>query len=42
MTIIIITVYKAVKCLNRCVDSILTQICQDWELLLFDDGSPGN
>ena len=37
---IIVPVYKAVKFLHQCVDSILGQTFSDWELLLVDDGSP--
>lgn len=36
---IIIPVYNAEKTLSRCVNSILNQTFQDWELLLIDDGS---
>lgn len=36
---IIVPVYNAEKTLGRCVDSILNQTFQDWELLLIDDGS---
>lgn len=36
---IIVPVYNAEKTLNKCVDSILNQTFQDWELLLIDDGS---
>ena len=36
---IIVPVYNSEKTLNRCVDSILSQTFQDWELLLIDDGS---
>ena len=36
---IIVPVYNSEKTLNRCVDSILNQTFQDWELLLIDDGS---
>lgn len=36
---IIVPVYNAEKCLNRCVDSILRQTCQELEVLLIDDGS---
>lgn len=39
---IIVPVYKAEKCLARCIDSILQQSFKDWELLLVDDGSPDN
>lgn len=36
---IIVPVYNAEKFLRRCVDSILNQEYQDYELLLIDDGS---
>ncbi|WP_072543299.1 glycosyltransferase family 2 protein [Bacteroides mediterraneensis] len=36
---IIVPVYNAERTLNRCVDSILSQTFQEWELLLIDDGS---
>lgn len=36
---IIVPVYNAEKCLNRCIDSILSQSFSDFELLLIDDGS---
>lgn len=37
---IIVPVYKAEAYLRRCVDSILAQTFNDFELLLIDDGSP--
>ena len=37
---VIVPVYKAEKCLHRCVDSILAQTFTDFEVLLIDDGSP--
>ncbi len=37
---IIVPIYKAEKTLKRCVDSILEQTFDDFELLLIDDGSP--
>lgn len=37
---IIVPIYKAEAYLRRCVDSILSQTFEDWELLLVDDGSP--
>ena len=39
---IITPVYKVEKYLHKCVDSIIAQSFQDWELLLIDDGSPDN
>lgn len=37
---VIVPVYKAEAYLHRCVDSILAQTFQDFEILLVDDGSP--
>ena len=37
---VIVPVYKAERWLHRCVDSILAQTMEDFELLLIDDGSP--
>ena len=37
---VIIPVYKVEQYLPRCVESILEQTFQNWELLLIDDGSP--
>lgn len=37
---IIVPVYKAENYLSRCVDSLLAQTFQDFEILLVDDGSP--
>ena len=39
---IIIPVYKVEDYLPKCVDSILAQTYNNWELLLIDDGSPDN
>jgi len=36
---IIVPVYNVAKYINRCVDSILSQNCSDFELILVDDGS---
>lgn len=37
---VIVPVYKVESYLRQCVDSILGQIFQDFELILVDDGSP--
>lgn len=37
---IIVPVYKVEQYLPKCIDSILSQTYQNWELLLIDDGSP--
>ena len=37
---IVVPVYKVEKYLERCIDSILMQSFQDYELILVDDGSP--
>lgn len=39
---VIVPVYKVEKYINRCVDSILAQSFEDFELILVDDGSPDN
>lgn len=39
---IIVPVYKVEPYLERCVESILAQTFQDFELILVDDGSPDN
>lgn len=39
---VIVPVYKAEAYLHRCVDSLLKQTFQDYEILLIDDGSPDN
>ena len=36
---VIVPVYQAEKLLGSCVESVLHQTFQDWELLLIDDGS---
>ena len=37
---VVVPIYKAEKFLHCCVDSILSQTLEDFELLLVDDGSP--
>jgi len=39
---IIVPAFNAEQYIRPCVDSILNQICIDWELLLIDDGSTDN
>lgn len=37
---VVVPVYKVEKFLPRCIESVLHQTFQDWELILVDDGSP--
>lgn len=37
---VIIPIYKAEQTLRRCLDSLVGQICGDFEALMIDDGSP--
>lgn len=39
---VIVPVYKAEKYISRCIESILNQTMENFELLLVDDGSPDN
>ena len=39
---LIVPVYNVEKYLNRCIDSILNQTLEDFELILVDDGSKDN
>lgn len=36
---IIVPIYNTEKYLRRCIDSVLAQTYQDFEMLLIDDGS---
>lgn len=42
MVSIIVPVYNCEQTLVRCINSIVTQVCLDYELLLVDDGSTDN
>lgn len=37
---ILVPVYNVEQYLQRCIESVLTQDFQDWEMILVDDGSP--
>lgn len=39
---IIVPVYKVEKFINECIDSIIGQTYENWQLILVDDGSPDN
>lgn len=39
MVSIIIPVYNVQTCLRKCIDSVMAQDYDDWELVLVDDGS---
>ncbi len=39
---VIVPIYKAEKCLRKCVDSIINQSQKNIEILLINDGSPDN
>lgn len=42
MISVIVPVYKVENSIHRCIDSVLNQSFQDWELILINDGSPDN
>lgn len=39
MISVIIPVYNAEPCLRRCLDSVLASVCDDFEIILINDGS---
>lgn len=39
---IIVPVYKVEKYISRCIESVLAQTINNWELVLIDDASPDN
>ncbi len=39
---VILTVYNRAEYLHRCIDSVLNQSFNDWELIAIDDGSTDN
>lgn len=39
---IIVPVYKVEKYLRNCIESVINQSYENWELILIDDGSPDN
>lgn len=42
MISVVVPAYNAAKTIVRCVDSLLSQTFQDWELIIIDDGSTDN
>lgn len=39
---VIVPIYRVEKYLTRCIESVLSQTCKDFELILVDDGSTDN
>ena len=39
---IVVPVYKAEKCIGKCIQSLINQTVKDIEIILVDDGSPDN
>lgn len=39
---IIIPIYNSEKYLRKCIDSVISQTFNDWEMILIDDGSTDN
>ena len=39
---VIVPVYKVEKFINKCIDSIIGQTYENWQMILVDDGSPDN
>lgn len=42
MITIIVPVYNVEKVIGRCIESVISQVYHDWELILVDDGSCDN
>ncbi len=42
MISVIVPIYKVEQYLNKCLDSLVAQTCNDLEIVLVDDGSPDN